>query len=103
MGREANCKTISGYALECVTDRVTHPNCACARRGTEAASHPGGVLLSDNGRGRARSSYLAAVLLKWDLVRAQAEAQALITDQGGLSLKQSCSRPEYTHNHWDVC
>ncbi|RXN07638.1 hypothetical protein ROHU_011868 [Labeo rohita] len=52
-----------------------------------AATHLGGVLLSDNGNGRARSGYPPPVMLKWDLGCARAEE--VITDQGGLVLKRS--------------
>ncbi|KAL1260864.1 hypothetical protein QQF64_008691 [Cirrhinus molitorella] len=56
-------------------------HCPCA------ATHLGGVLLSDNGSGRARSGYPPPVMLKWDLGCARAEE--VITDQGGLVLKRS--------------
>ncbi len=58
-----------------------------------AATHLGGVLLSDNGSGRARSSYPPPVILKWDLDCARAEE--VITDQGGLVLKRSWTGPRY--------
>lgn len=60
-----------------------------------AATHPGGVLLSDNGgRGASSSSYLPLVRLRWDLNQALRQ-KSLLQIRG----RKSSTGPKEAHEH----